>query len=239
MDWTQCEWRVAIEFRSALHWLLPTSPSRWGPRDLAALADLPAVQGIMLPKASSVEDVRSFREAMTRAGAVDGLPMWCLIETPRGVLNASAIAEVGAESFGVTALGVGTNDLTKELGCAALQGRAPLLTALSTVVMAARAFGLSVVDGVYNDTSNAAGFAAEALQARQLGFDGKCLIHPGTVQACNAAFSPSDEEVAWAKAVVEAWQGQDHGGVVTVQGALVEALHVAQAEATLLRASAR
>lgn len=192
----------------------------------------------MLPKTESVEDLRELRHALERAGAREGVGMWCLIETPLGVLNAADIAEVGAEAFGLQALGVGTNDLSKELRCGAVPGRAPLLHALSTVVTAARAFGVSVLDGVYNNTRDTEGFLAEAQQARALGFDGKTLIHPGTVPLAHAAFAPTEAEVQWAQRVIDAVAAAASAGdgVTTVDGQLVEELHAEQARGVLAQA---
>ena len=194
----------------------------------------------MLPKTESIDDVQEFRLALGRAGAPDRMGIWCLIETPLGVLNAPSIAEAGKSAFGVQAIGVGTNDLTKDMQCAVTPDRAPLMFALSTIVTAGKAYGLTVLDGVFNNTNDPQGFAAEARQARDLGFDGKTLIHPGTVDACHQAFAPSQAEIIWAERVVEAMAAA-HAigeGVSTVDGQLVEELHAVQARRVLAKAAA-
>ena len=213
---------------------------RWGRRDLAALADLPGIASFMLPKTECVDDLQEFRAALGRAGAPDRMGIWCLIETPLGVLNAASIAEIGKDAFGLQAIGVGTNDLTKDMQCAALPDRTPLLFALSSIVTAAKAYGLTCLDGVFNNTSDLAGFTREALQARALGFDGKTLIHPNTVAACHDAFAPTAEELLWAERVVEAVAAAQAlgDGVTTVDGHLVEGLHAQQARRVLANAAA-
>jgi citrate lyase subunit beta/citryl-CoA lyase len=128
---------------------------------------------------------------------------------------------------------MGTNDLAKELHAEHVPGRQPLLTGLSLCLLAARATGTVILDGVYNDVTDAEGFAAECRQGRELGFDGKTLIHPGQVEACNSAFAPSESAVAQARGVLEAWQAGRGAGVVTHNGRMVEALHVETAERVL------
>lgn len=194
----------------------------------------------MVPKTESIDDVQEFRAALGRAGAPDRMGIWCLIETPLGVLNAPSIAEAGKTAFGVQAIGVGTNDLTKEMQCTAVPGRAPLAFALSTIVTSAKAYGLTVLDGVFNNTSDLEGFTVEARQARDLGFDGKTLIHPNTVAACHAAFAPTEAEIVWAERVVEAMAAAKAvgEGVSTVDGQLIEELHAVQARRVLAKAAA-
>ena len=121
---------------------------------------------------------------------------------------------------------MGTNDLVKELGARHVPGRAPLATALSMAVLAARPAGIAILDGVYNDVKDAEGFAAECVAGRDMGFDGKTLIHPGQVQPCNAVFAPSAEEVEDARGVLAAWEERSGSGVVTFRGRMVENLHV-------------
>ncbi len=194
----------------------------------------------MLPKTECIDDVQEFRLALGRAGAPDRMGIWCLIETPLGVLNAPSIAEAGKEAFGVQAIGVGTNDLTKDMQCAVLPDRSPLAFALSTIVTAGKAYGLTVLDGVFNNTADLQGFAAEARQARDMGFDGKTLIHPNTVQACHEAFAPTEAEVVWAERVVDAMAAAQAAGegVSTVDGQLIEELHAVQARRVLAKAAA-
>ena len=169
---------------------------------------------------------------MDAAGAPAGLAVWAMIETPAGVLAAAAIAA----SPRVGALVVGTNDLATELRAARVPGREPLAYALGACVVGARTAGVAALDGVYNDTADADGFAAECRQGAALGFDGKTLIHPGQIAAANAAFSPSDEDVAWARRVVAAFAAGAGAGVLAVDGVMVERLHLDEARRVLARA---
>jgi citrate lyase subunit beta/citryl-CoA lyase len=141
--------------------------------------------------------------------------------------------EIGAASDRLTVLVLGTNDLAKELNAVHVPGRAPLLTGLSLALLAARATGTAILDGVFNDVKDTDGFLAECRQGREMGFDGKTVIHPGQVEGANAAFAPGEEEVADARGVLEAWEAGRGSGVVTYQGRMVERLHVDIAERTL------
>ena len=156
------------------------------------------------------------------------LPVWCMLETPRGVLAADAIA--GADPR-VGALVMGTSDLTKDLHARATRDRLPLLTSLQLCVLAARAAGITALDGVHLDLEDEAGFAAACRQAADLGFDGKTLIHPRQLAAANAAFAPSAEDVAWARRVIAAHAEAEQAGrgVVLLDGRLIENLHVEDA----------
>jgi citrate lyase subunit beta/citryl-CoA lyase len=160
-----------------------------------------------------------------------------MIETPVAVLNCASIA---AASDRLTVLVLGTNDLAKELTAAQVPGRAPLLGPLSMCVLAARATGRVILDGVYNDVRDAAGFAAECRQGRDFGFDGKTLIHPSQVAPCNEIFAPSTEEVEHAHRVIAAFEEAEREGrgVATVDGRMIENLHVADAQRILARAEA-
>jgi citrate lyase subunit beta/citryl-CoA lyase len=160
-----------------------------------------------------------------------------MIETPVAVLDCRSIA---AASDRLTVLVLGTNDLAKELLAAQVPGRAPLLGALSACVLAARASGRVILDGVYNDVRDLEGFAAECRQGRDFGFDGKTLIHPGQVEPCNEVFAPSADEVAHAHRVIEAFEEAKNAGrgVATVDGRMVENLHVADAQRILALAEA-
>ena len=128
---------------------------------------------------------------------------------------------------------MGTNDLVKELYAEHVPGRAPLLASLSLAVLAARAAGVAILDGVYNDVKDTDGFLDECRQGRELGFDGKTLIHPGQVEGANAVFAPSEQAVADARGILEAWEAGAGSGVVTYQGRMIENLHVASARRTL------
>ena len=196
--------------------------TRWHDADLAA-ACAAGPDGIVVPKVGSAQEVVDLVAAMERHGAPDRTRLWAMVETPGAVLDARAIASA---SDRLAVLVLGTNDLVKELQARFVPGRAPLLTALSAVVLAARAAGVAVLDGVYNDVKDLEGLESECRQGRDLGFDGKTLIHPGQVEACNAAFAPSEVEVEEARGVLAAWEAGAGTGVVTYNGRMVENLHV-------------
>jgi citrate lyase subunit beta/citryl-CoA lyase len=198
--------------------------SAWGKDDLAAVR-CARPDAIALPKLRDAEDVIAAR-ALT-----GDIPLWAMIETPRSVLNAAEIAGAG-----VAALVLGSNDLLKDMGARHMPGRANLHTAMALCVMAARATGIAVLDGVHNDLNDAQGFEAACRQARDFGFDGKTVIHPGQIAACNAAFTPSPEEVAAARAVVEAFAASPQAGVIALDGRMVERLDLKIAERILARA---
>ena len=183
---------------------------------------------VVLPKADAAS-VEALSAALDRAGAREAR-VWPMVETPAGVLDARAIAGASPR---VEALLVGTNDLAAELRVAPAQGRGPLLHALGAVVLAARASRVGAVDGVFNAIDDPAGFAAECAQGASLGFDGKTLIHPAQVEAANGAFSPSPDRVAWARRVVSAFATDPGAGVLTVDGSLVEHLHLREARRLL------
>jgi citrate lyase beta subunit len=196
----------------------------WAALDFAA--GKPAgFAAIVVPKVDSAGDAA---RAVALAG---GLPVWAMIETPRGVIEAPAIAATP----GVTGLIAGMADLANDLHARPDAARTPLLFALSAIVMAARAAGVMVFDGVFTDIRDPDGFDAEARQGLMLGFDGKTLIHPSQVEPCNAVFSPSEAEVAEALALIAAYDaGLASGvGVTTYKGRLVEVLHVAEARRLL------
>ncbi len=208
----------------------------WFADDVAAIAQA-GPDALLVPKVGSVEDVRTIEEALERRGAPDHTRFWAMLETPSAVLRA---ADICAASERLTVLVMGTNDLVKELRAGRVPGRAPLVPALAWCVLAARDAGKAIVDGVYNDLDDADGFAAECQQGRGLGFDGKTLIHPKQLEACNRIFAPSDDEVAAAREVIEAFEeAQREGrGVVTVRGRMIENLHVEEARRTLVQAEA-
>jgi citrate lyase subunit beta/citryl-CoA lyase len=153
-----------------------------------------------------------------------------MVETPIAILDALSIAR---SSQRLGAFVIGTNDLVKELYAEHVPGRGPILPSLHTALLAGRVAGIPVIDGVYNDVKDTAGFLAECEQGRQMGFDGKTLIHPGQVEGANAAFAPSEQAVADAEALIEAFEAGKGAGVVTHNGKMVEALHVESARRTL------
>lgn len=210
--------------------------TQWHDEDLAAAAAA-GPDGIVVPKVGSAGEVRGLVAAMQAAGAPDHTRLWAMIETPVAILHAEEIARA---SDRLAVLVLGTNDLVKELGAEHVPGRAPIQTSLQLAVLAARAAGVAIVDGVYNDVKDTEGFAAECRQGRELGFDGKTLIHPGQVEACNAAFAPSEEEVASAREIIDAFEAAraEGRGVVTVNGRMIENLHVDTARKVLATAEA-
>ena len=203
--------------------------TEWGGDDLKAVANMDC-DGVLVPKVGRVEDVE------TVAAQIDGAPIWAMIETPAGVLNAPAICEHPR----VAGIVMGTNDLAKDLGTRAGQRREPLLYALSQGVLAARAFDCIALDGVYNAFKDDAGLAAECEQGRDLGFDGKTLIHPAQLNIANRAFGPTPDEIDLAERQIAAFDAaQAEGqGVAVVDGKIVENLHIVSARATLAKARA-
>ena len=203
--------------------------TQWHDDDLAA-ACAAGPDGIVVPKVDSADEVRGLVAAMERHGAPDRTRLWAMVETPRSVLD---VGEIASASPRLAALVIGSNDLVKELGARHVPGRAPLLTSLSLALLAARRAGLAILDGVWNDVHDLDGFEAECRQGRDLGFDGKTLIHPGQVGPCNAVFAPSAQEVDDARELLAAWESADGAGVVTHRGRMVENLHVEVARKVL------
>ena len=202
--------------------------SPWGSDDLDALAGS-QVGIIVAPK---VEDARDVIELGQRLPA--GAALWAMIETPRALFNLDALCGVGGA---LDALMFGTNDLTTALGCRPAADREPLKPWLAATVAAARAHGLTVIDGVFNRLDDPDGLAAECAQGRLYGFDGKSLIHPGQLAVANTTFSPTDDEVAHAMALVAAFADPAAAGrgAIRVGGSMVERLHLTAAEALLRR----
>jgi citrate lyase subunit beta/citryl-CoA lyase len=202
--------------------------TEWHDADLEA-ASQAGPAGIVVPKVNSAEEVRGLVAAMEKAGAPDHTRLWAMVETPQAIFD---VREIAAASDRLAVLVMGTNDLVKELYAEHVPGRAPLLTSLSLSLLAARAAGLQILDGVYNDVKDTDGFLAECRQGREMGFDGKTLIHPGQVEGANEAFAPSEKAVEDARGILEAWEARD-SGVVTYNGRMVENLHVESAQRTL------
>jgi citrate lyase subunit beta / citryl-CoA lyase len=203
----------------------------WHDDDLrAAAAAGPAA--VVVPKVDSADAVHAIEKALEAGGAPDGTAIWAMVETPVAMLHAE---EVARASERLTVLVMGTNDLAKELQAEHVPGRQPLLAGLGLALLAARATGRVILDGVYNDIKDADGFEAECVQGRQMGFDGKTLIHPSQLEPCNRVFAPTADEVDRARRIIEAFeQAEAEGrGVVTVDGRMVENLHVDQARRTL------
>jgi citrate lyase subunit beta/citryl-CoA lyase len=168
--------------------------------------------------------------ALEAAGAPERTALWAMVETPVAMLNALSIAQAHERLTGFV---MGTNDLVKELYAEHVPGRQPVITGLGLALLAARAAGIVIIDGVYNDVKDVDGFLAECEQGRQMGFDGKTLIHPGQVEGANRAFAPSEQAVEDARGLIAAWEDGKGAGVVTFNGKMVENLHVESARRTL------
>ncbi|MBO0738975.1 MAG: CoA ester lyase [Alphaproteobacteria bacterium] len=199
----------------------------WGYADLASAATMP-IDAVLLPKVEGAERLRLSLSLLDALGAPERLALWCMLETPLGILYARDIA---AASPRLAALVLGTSDLTKDLHALATRDRLPLLTSLGLAILAARAYGLAVLDGVHLDLADDEGFAASCRQGRELGFDGKTVIHPKQIAAANAAFAPSTEEIEWSRRIIAAHAEAVAAGkgVVLVDGRLIENLHVENA----------
>ncbi len=207
--------------------------TEWHADDLKAAAEA-GPDAIVVPKVNSAEQVRELIASFEAAGVPEHTKLWAMIESPQAILDAREI--LGA-SDRLTVAVLGTNDLVKELFVDHVVGRTNLVTSLQLAVLAARATGTVILDGVYNDVKNAEGFLAEVEQGRQFGFDGKTIIHPGQIDPANEGFAPSAEAVENAKGLIEAFESSD-GGVVTYNGKMVENLHVESAKRTLSIAEA-
>jgi citrate lyase subunit beta/citryl-CoA lyase len=200
-----------------------------------------APDGIVVPKVSSPDQLEMIGRRLLDMSVDHKTRVWAMIETPIAILNLSAIAAAASDSeTRLAGLILGTNDLAKETGAKFVPGRASMLPWLATCILAARAYGISILDGVYNDLSNAEGFLRECEQGRDLGFDGKTLIHPNQVGPCNDVFSPSTDEVAQARKIIAAFdQPENKGkGVVSLDGRMVERMHADIARKTVAIADA-
>lgn len=212
----------------------------WGADDLKAAASV-GPDAILVPKVSRPGDIVSAAKVLKACGAPVHTRLWAMMETPLAILNARDIAGVAADADQrFSCLVLGTNDLLKESRARALGDRFAIVPWLAMSVLAARAFGLDVIDGVYNDFKDDQGFRAECEQGRTLGMDGKTLIHPSQVEPCNEIFSPSGEEVQWSRKVIAAFALPEHvgKGVITVDGRMVERLHLVMAERVVAIAEA-
>lgn len=208
----------------------------WGLEDVRAIAQAGA-DAVLLPKVESPAQLTALAQALNAAGAPSDLPLWAMAETPLGFLRLDAIAGGHAR---LAAIVVGTSDLVKDLHARHTPSRDETLLARSLAVMAARAHGLAVLDGVHLDLNDDAGLQDACRQGRDQGFDGKTLIHPRQLAAANAAFAPTSEELDTARKRLDAWKAAqaDGKGVAVVDGALVENLHASEAERVLALAAA-
>jgi citrate lyase subunit beta / citryl-CoA lyase len=214
--------------------------TQWWLDDLNAAAKAKP-DAVLVPKVSNPGHLEDVAERLVDISADQKIRIWAMMETPLAMLNARDIAAAAADvETRLSAFVMGTNDLAKETRAAITPGRAAMVPWLMNCVAAARAFGLDILDGVYNDLANAEGFARECHEARAMGFDGKTLIHPNQIGPCNAAFSPSAEEVTQAKKIIAAFDLPENRdkGVVQLEGRMVERLHADMARRTVAIAHA-
>ena len=212
----------------------------WHVEDLTAAAHA-APDAILVPKVSKPDELESIGQRLLDMHADHRLRVWAMIETPIAIFNILALAAEAADSeTRLSAFVMGTNDIAKETRARLVPGRAPMVAWLMNCIAAAHIYGVDILDGVYNDLANADGFSAECTQARDMGFDGKTLIHPNQIAPCNAAFSPSADEVAQAKKIIAAFDLPENKakGVVQIDGRMVERLHAEMARRTVAIAQA-
>jgi citrate lyase subunit beta/citryl-CoA lyase len=212
----------------------------WGEDDLAAAA---AAQpdAILLPKVDGPGAIMVAARALREAEAPEGTRIWAMMETPNAILNAGSIASVAADpSSRLSVMVMGLNDLAKETRARLTPGRPTMTAWLASCVVAARAHGVDILDGVYNDIKDLDGFRLECLQGRDLGLDGKTLIHPSQIEVCNEVFAPTPAEVESAAAIIEAFALPENAGkgVIQLNGRMVELLHADMARRTLAIAEA-
>jgi citrate lyase subunit beta / citryl-CoA lyase len=202
----------------------------WGAEDLKqACAAKP--DAILAPKISSPEQVIALEQTLNDLGAQQTIKLWAMMETPLAVLQAQAIA-LCTQTTRLSCFVIGTNDLAKDTRAKLIKGRATMTPWLMTFLAAARSYGLDIIDGVYNNLQDQDGFAQECHEASNMGFDGKTLIHPNQIEICNQAFSPSNEEVAFAKQIVSAFALPENQskGAIQLEGKMVERLHADMAQ---------
>lgn len=210
--------------------------TQWGYQDIVA-ASRSGCNAILLPKVESADAIRHMETIMNANGAPDDMRIWAMMETPRSVLASELIASASPR---VECLVMGTSDLAKELDCTHTRERLPMITSLGLCMLAARAYGLTILDGVYLDLSDVEGFSYACLQGADLGFDGKTLIHPNQVGPCNEVFTPRPEDVEWSRRIIAAHSeaAAKGEGVAVVDGKLIENLHVESAERLVAMAEA-
>jgi citrate lyase subunit beta/citryl-CoA lyase len=212
----------------------------WGMDDLRAAASVEP-DAILVPKVSNPGDIVTVAKVLGAINAPPKVRLWAMMETPSSVLNSREIAALGADPENrLACLVMGTNDLLKESRARALHNRIAVVPWLAMTIVAARAYGLDVLDGVYNDYRDTAGFGDECEHGRTLGMDGKTLIHPSQVAPCNEIFSPTTEEVSWARKIITAFEdpANSRKGVITLEGKMVERLHLVMARRTVAIADA-
>ena len=209
--------------------------TRWWVDDLHAIADA-RPDAVLVPKISDPHQLQDLAARIVDMGTDPHIRVWAMMETPLAMINVGAIAAAALDSeTRLSGFVMGTNDLAKDTRARIVPGRAPMLPWLTNCIAAARAFGIDILDGVYNDLGNAEGFADECRQARDFGFDGKTLIHPRQIEACNDAFSPAPEEVDAARKTIAAFDLPENQGkgVIQIEGRMVERLHADMARRTV------
>lgn len=214
--------------------------TEWFAADMAA-AIAAGPDAILVPKVSSTKDIEILVEMRDRLGGAESLSFWAMIETALAILNVQDILKTAEETGArLSCLVMGNNDLAKETGVRLLPGRAALVPWMMTALAAARAYGLDILDGVFNAIDDEAGFGAECEQGRDFGFDGKTIIHPKQIAIANEVFQPSAAEVADARAIVAAFALPENGdkGVIMLEGRMVERLHLQMAVRVLAMAEA-
>ena len=214
--------------------------TQWHAEDLHAAAHA-APDAILIPKVSRSQQLEMIGRRLLDMGTAHKTRIWAMIETPFAILNIADIAAAARDSeTRLSGFVLGTNDLAKETGARIVPGRAPMTPWLMTCMAAARAFGVSILDGVYNDIGNAEGFRQECLEGRDLGFDGKTLIHPNQIEPCNDAFSPDVEEIAQARKIIAAFDLPENRdkGAISLDGRMVERMHADIAKRTVAVADA-
>lgn len=207
----------------------------WWLEDLDAAAKAKP-DGILIPKVESVETITAISDRLGDTGADHAIRVWLMIETPLGVLRAEELAAQARDTeMRLAGFVIGPNDIARETRMRNVPGRTPMLPALMQCLFAARAHGLDILDGVYNNFNDADGFARECAQARDIGFDGKTLIHPSQIEPCNAAFTPDDDDVSAARAILAAFEKPENSGkgVIQINGQMVERLHAEMAKRTV------
>lgn len=214
--------------------------TEWAIDDLAAAVQAKP-DAIVLPKVDRAGALTDIAELLIDLRADPRIRIWAMLESPAAVLHAEAIAASSRDpETRLAGFIAGTNDMAKESGLRIVPGRAPLVPWLMTCVAAARAYGLAILDGVFNDIADGEGLAAECRQGRDMGFDGKTLIHPSQIAACNEAFSPAAEDVAQARKIIAAFDLPENQGkgVVALDGRMVERMHAEMARRTVAIAEA-
>jgi citrate lyase subunit beta/citryl-CoA lyase len=214
--------------------------TRWWVEDINAVAAA-RPDAVLVPKVSSPQQLQDLAARLVDMGTDPRVRVWAMMETPLAMLNVRDIAGAALDSeTRLAGFVMGTNDLAKDTRAHLVAGREPMVPWLMNCVAAARAYGLDILDGVYNDIGDAEGFAVECRQARDFGFDGKTLIHPRQIEPCNAAFAPSPEEVEMARKIIAAFDvpENENKGVLQIDGRMVERLHAEMARRTVAIADA-